>query len=311
MKSVVVTGSTGFIGTSLVPHLKKHGYKVIEINRKAIKGGFTYQDLLKSSLSGDTWIHMAGVSKDTDKAALAAMYHQVNVTLTIEVFNAFLQDKKATCFVFVSSIKAAAANPVHVVKETDQFEIDKPYGTSKREAEQWLSSQTLPIDKKLIILRPVMVVGKHKEGNLYSLFKFVRKGLPYPLAAFSSRKSFLSIENLLFVFEHIISHDDFPAGLYHVCDSQIISTNEIVTFMYQTAGFSNRSLHIPVVFFRTFAAIAGKLGLPFNLTVLSKLTGDYLVSNHKLLEAMGCKLPYQTHEKMKETIEWFYSVSKK
>jgi nucleoside-diphosphate-sugar epimerase len=54
----------------------------------------------------------------------------------------------------------------------------------------------------------------------------VSKGLPWPLAAFENKRSFLSVENLCFVIREILERNDIPSGIYQVADDEALSTNE-------------------------------------------------------------------------------------
>src|SRR5690606_37898463 len=93
------------------------------------------------------------------------------------------------------------------------------YGHSKRTAEKWLLEQHLPPGKKLVILRPPMVHGPGDKGNLGLLYKLISKGIPYPLASFDNRRSFISIDNFSFFIEQIITHHEkMDSGIYHIAD---------------------------------------------------------------------------------------------
>ena len=49
-----------------------------------------------------------------------------------------------------------------------------------------------------------MIHGPENKGNLNLLYKLISKGIPYPLAAFENKRSFLSIENLCFVIRELL-----------------------------------------------------------------------------------------------------------
>ena len=58
--------------------------------------------------------------------------------------------------------------------------------------------------KKIYILRPCMIHGPGNKGNLNLLFNLQKNGLPWPLGAFENKRSFCSIDNLLFVIQSLI-----------------------------------------------------------------------------------------------------------
>src|SRR5690606_40901886 len=61
-------------------------------------------------------------------------------------------------------------------------------------AEEYILSKPLPDNKRVYIIRPCMIHGPGNQGNLNLLYKVVEKGIPWPLAAFENKRSFLSID---------------------------------------------------------------------------------------------------------------------
>ena len=45
MKKILITGSTGFVGSNLVPYLKESGFEVVGISRKGNLPTLTYESL--------------------------------------------------------------------------------------------------------------------------------------------------------------------------------------------------------------------------------------------------------------------------
>lgn len=91
-----------------------------------------------------------------------------------------------------------------------------------------IKAKTTP-RKKIIILRPPLVHGEGDKGNLELLYKFISKGIPYPLSAFQNSRSFLSIDNFIFFLKEIISNQDkLDSGIYHIADDEVLSTKEIL-----------------------------------------------------------------------------------
>src|SRR5690606_1547157 len=114
--------------------------------------------------------------------------------------------RDAEVFIYMSSVKAAADTVDGILTEEKQPNPKTPYGQSKRKAEEYLLNATLPEGKRVYILRPCMIHGPGNKGNLNLLYKFVQKGIPYPLAAFENRRSFLSIDNLNFVILQLLQN---------------------------------------------------------------------------------------------------------
>ncbi|MDP4679990.1 MAG: nucleoside-diphosphate-sugar epimerase, partial [Cyclobacteriaceae bacterium] len=94
--------------------------------------------------------------------------------------------------------------------------------------EEYIQSQPLPQGKSYYILRPCMIHGPGNKGNLNLLYKLISNGIPYPLAAFENKRSFLSVENLCFVIRELLERDDIPSGIYNVSDDEVLSSNTLI-----------------------------------------------------------------------------------
>ena len=227
---VIVTGIGGFVGGNIKNQFSNK-YSITGVSRKSKLENISWDELFTKSPSADIWIHLAGKAHDLKGNAQESEYIQTNTNLTKKVFDSFLKDNQAEKFIYFSSVKAAASKVDGWLKEEDQFELDNPYGKSKRLAEEYLLSQELAENKKLIILRPCMIHGPGNKGNLNLLYTFAKTGIPYPLARFKNSRSFLSIDNLIYIIDKIIESKDMMTGIYNVADDQTLSTNKLIEIM--------------------------------------------------------------------------------
>ncbi|MEO6151410.1 MAG: NAD-dependent epimerase/dehydratase family protein [Mucilaginibacter sp.] len=299
MKKVLVTGYTGFIGVNLTAYLKQQGLHVIGMGRSK-PTGFTFDQYTYDELPGinnyDTVIHLAGKAHDLKNARNADAYFEANTHLTIRIFDEFIVSKAAD-FIYLSSVKAAADTVEGILLETDTPAPLTPYGISKLKAEEYLLSKKLPEGKRLFILRPCLVHGPGNKGNLNLLYQLVKKGVPYPLAAFNNKRSLLSIQNLLFIIQALLNNATIKSGIYHVADDEPLATNEMIDIMAEALQLKPRKWHFNPALVNALALAGDKLHLPFNTTRLQKLTESYVVGNGKIKQAIGTKtLPVTARE---------------
>lgn len=131
-----------------------------------------------------------------------------------------------------------------------------------------------------------MIHGPGNKGNLSLLYALVAHRIPYPLGAFQNRRSLLTIENLCFVIEQIITRP-IESGTYNVAADLPLSTKEIVTIFSESGRKRPLILSPPRTIVKRMACLGDFLHLPVNSERIHKLTEDYVVSNASLLQALG------------------------
>ena len=299
---IIITGGSGFVGQNLEQYLKEKRYEIKKLSlRNENWSNHVYSD-------ATAIVHLAGKAHDTANTSADAEYFKVNRDLTIELFDLFLKSDIRDFFYF-SSVKAVADTVDGVLEENVEGKPFTPYGKSKLEAEQYLLAQTLQEGKRLFIIRPCMIHGPGNKGNLNLLYKVVEKGIPWPLASFENRRSFLSIDNLCYLIEQMLIQTDLPSGVYNFSDDEAVSTNELVTIIGNSLGKKPQLWRIPTGLIQAVVKIGDVLPLPLNSERLKKLTESYEVSNAKIKGALGInKLPTTAKEGLEKTIRSFHST---
>lgn len=312
MKIILITGAFGFVGFNLLKALKLlpvNYLTAVDINNNPdnqFDEFYSWHDLDKVNWNKiDTVIHLAGKAHDTNNTSDAKSYFDINLGLTQKIFEKF-KTSVATKFIFFSSVKAAADSVAG--KELTEEEICKPmtpYGQSKLAAEQYITEQILPADKKVYILRPCMIHGPGNKGNLNLLYKLSQKGLPWPLGAFKNSRSFTSIQNLQFVIRELIEKDIAP-GIYQMADDEPLSTNDLIRLIASSLNKNAHVWNLPPGLIKFIAKAGDHLSLPLNSERLKKLTESYVVSNNKIKKALGIQqMPYTASEGMQKTLASF------
>jgi len=309
MKTILITGSYGFVGTNLAKSMRGK-YKLYALDIKEAVPGlydrFFKWDEMENIPFDEIYaiIHLAGKAHDTKRKSDEKPYFDINVGLTKLIYGKFLESRTEK-FIFFSSVKAAA-DYVEGSILTEDIE-PKPvgaYGESKIMAEQYIQERTSHT-KQTYILRPCMIHGPGNKGNLNILYGFVTKKIPYPLGAFDNNRSFTSIDNLIFILENIIEKT-IPSGIYNISDDEPVSTNRLIDEMCDVLGQKSRIWKIPKGIMTSLSAIGNVFHLPLNTHTLNKLTENYVVSNLKVKKAIGInKLPVSSVEGLRKTIKSF------
>ena len=295
---ITITGSKGFVGANL------HGYLKLfhELHSISVR----YQPNQNFDLTTDAIIHLAGKAHDLKKISQPQEYYEANFKLTKQVFDSFLLSD-ASVFIFMSSVKASADEVKDILTEENSPNPKTHYGISKLQAENYILNQQLPEGKRVYIIRPCMIHGPGNHGNLNLLYTIVKKGFPWPLAAFENQRSFLSIDNLCFVIQELLNRNDIPSGIYNVADDKPLSTNELIGLISKSQNKLQKTLAIPKKLIFLLAKIGDVLHLPLNSERLQKLTDSYLVSNDKIVKAIGKPFPISAEEGFKKTFQSFHN----
>ncbi|MBO6185078.1 MAG: NAD-dependent epimerase/dehydratase family protein [Chryseobacterium sp.] len=296
---ITLFGASGFIGKNLIQELQQK-YAVSQISVRK-------EDWKHDMFDSDIYINLVGKAHNHNGEAREEDFYQVNVNLLKDIFESFI-NSKAKLFIHISSIAALEEfESNRELTETDECNPDSWYGKSKRLAEEWLVTQNLPADKKLIIIRPPMVHGAGDKGSLGLLYKLISKGIPYPLASFENKRSFISIDNFSFFINEIVKNaEKLPNGIYHIADDESISTSEIIEIIKQVEQKNTPNLSLPKFLVKAIAKVGDVLPIPLNSLRLKKMTSDLTVSNQKIKAALGIeKLPLSAKEGLIKTIKSF------
>lgn len=295
---ITITGASGFVGINIK--------KYLEISHDLDFMSVRYLPNHEFETKGDAIIHLAGKAHDLKKVSIPQDYYDANFELTKQLFDSFLKSTTSV-FIFMSTVKAVADTVNGILTEDALANPQTHYGISKQQAEQYILSHDLPQAKRVYILRPCMIHGPGNKGNLNLLYQLVYKGLPWPLGDFQNKRSFLSIENLCFVMQELLENITIPSGVYQVADDIPLSTNELIQLLGESLEKKNTIWKIPSSLIKGIAKLGDFLYLPLNSERLQKLTENYVVSNEKIIEAMGKPLPVSSPDGLIVTFKSFGS----
>jgi nucleoside-diphosphate-sugar epimerase len=321
MKSALVTGSTGFIASHLIPLLIQQGWKV----RAAIRNptnklpsevstanlgnidGFTQWEPTLTDI--DIVIHLAARAHILhDKAPNPEEeFLKVNIQGTANLVKQSIA-AGVKHFIFISSIGAMATLSDHPLTETSPCQPDTPYGRSKLQAEQALIELASQSSMTWTILRPTLVYGSGNPGNMERLIKLINRGLPLPFGLVNNRRSLLYVGNLVDAIATCLTHPNAKNQTFLVSDGQDLSTPELIR---KIAYHLERPCHLlPVP--PSLLKLAGHLGdtieqstkhpLPLNRSTIDRLLGSLVVDSSHIRNTLNWAPPYTVDEGLSKTL---------
>lgn len=160
---ILVSGSTGFIGSNLLPKLIDLGHEVEGISRKHAKSDHKihivnlrsgHLDKKIKAQSFDAIIHLAA---DTDEKDLPSMFSD-NVITTLNILE-FAREKKIKKIVFVSGHNVYSPSRMLPIREDHVIAPFTNYGCTKLLSENLVSYYSHKFDIDVIILRVSVTYG--------------------------------------------------------------------------------------------------------------------------------------------------------
>jgi nucleoside-diphosphate-sugar epimerase len=308
---IVVTGSTGFIGSHIVPTLTKAGCDVkgtvepggisgsaeVTVHNVEIRSG----DGLALAFAGaDAVIHLAArnhVLRERSNDPLSE-YRKVNVEGTRNVLWA-ASAAGAKVFLHMSSIKAMGEGSETVLDEEGECHPSTPYGISKLESEGIVRSEFEKRDTRVVILRLPMVYGPGNKGNFPRMIRWADRGLPFPLVQPDNLRSMVYVGNVaaavISALESLCS-GKMAEGTYIVKDETDYSTRMIYSSICRELGKTPRFLPLPALLGR----FAGAISEDFR-----KVSSSFRVSSAKIREEIGFVPPVSVEEGIARTVQWY------
>jgi dihydroflavonol-4-reductase len=201
----LITGATGFIGTTLAERLLGRGDEVRALVRDPARAGELRAmgaDLMRGDVSltetlvdavpdVDAVVHLAGLVKAVTREQLFS----VNTEGTRSLAAVAARSGRAK-FVLVSSLAAAGPSvPGRPRTETDRPAPVSAYGQSKLAAEQAVRSFAPVLNASIV--RPPIVYGPRDKEFLPSLFQLAKTGLVLKPGTGDKRYSIIHVSDLV------------------------------------------------------------------------------------------------------------------
>jgi nucleoside-diphosphate-sugar epimerase len=316
---VLVTGATGFIGSSLVSSLSTANGITVRAAVRNISSNIvkTIDVALVSDIGSDTnWssalmgiqvvVHTAARVHVMDELEADQLkeYRRVNVAGTLELARQSVE-AGVDRFIFISSIKVNGERTLSGRPySANQLEAPQdPYAVSKMEAEHGLQKLAEETGLDVVIIRPPLVYGPGVKANFNSLMRWVNIGVPLPFGAIRNKRSLVYIDNLISLITICIDHPNARDKVFLVSDGEDLSTTDLLKRLGKALGQKTYLLPVPPPLLMAVATLCGKREMVRR--ICDSLEVD--ISSTKAL--LGWRPPSSVDEGLSETSLYYQASS--
>ena len=248
MKNVLVTGSTGFIGSSFLEKLKSEGYYVVGVSRKDadVKDWWKLLNILNEN-NIDTIFHFAATSIVAEGHQAPYETIENNVMGTAGVLEAARRSLSVKRVIVMGTDKEYGE--VENADENAPLAVHSGiYGTSKLSASLLALAYRDEFGLKTTVVRSVNIYGP-QDHNLTriipkAVYSFV-KGIPFTLYVPSGKRGYIYIDDLVHALLTIAPHGEID--VINVCSSDVLTSEEVANKIVKVLSESELlgNYHVP------------------------------------------------------------------
>jgi nucleoside-diphosphate-sugar epimerase len=240
MKTIAVTGGTGFVGRALTKALLAKGCGVRVITRRKpqetlegvsyAEADFSDIESLKRAVEGaDGLVHLAAALFCRSEEA----FTKANAEGTANLVSAANASPSVKKLVYISSLAAGGPSEADAPRTEDQAEAPVSfYGKSKLEGEKAARKFS---NGAVVILRPPIIYGK-KDSGLSKIAEWVRKGVMVNAGSAGGRFSFIYIDDLVRAITAALETASFDGGTFYVCEGRSYAWREFIEMLSSGMG---------------------------------------------------------------------------
>jgi nucleoside-diphosphate-sugar epimerase len=320
MQKLLITGTSGFIGSFLVEEAIKRGYQVVAGVRKTsnrimnpfvsfIELDYETPDSIAKSIEKENFIfviHNAGLTQSRHENE----YFRSNYLYTRNLVDALLKtDRPPEKFIYTSSLTSygpgnTSLTPIQI---TDKQSPITFYGKSKLEAENYLRSlRNFPY----LILRPTAVYGP-RERNLYLVCNLLNRHIEVRLGKNRQLLSFVYVKDLVDCFFKALE-SDWKQKSYFVSDGNTYTAEELNSTIKKHLNKKTIKITVPTFILKptayineVIARITGKSPI-FNMDRLHEFKSvNWSCNINETIVDLNYEPKYNLDKGMAETIKWY------
>lgn len=287
MKTILLTGSNGFLGKSIIKELADD-HNLIGLSRTIGDYRLSLEEEIPNlKQKFDLVIHAAGKAHCIPRTEVEKkQFHQVNVLGTQNLLKGLEKAGAPKEFVFISSVSVYGQESGSNITEEYPLEAKDPYGLSKIGAEVCITKWCRQNNVVCTILRLPLLVGENPPGNLGAMIKAIDKGYYFNIGAGKARKSMVLAQDIAAFISRVVAiggtynlTDGFHPNFYELSSAISKQKNKKIPFS------------LPLVVAKAIGLVGDLLGnkAPINSMKIKKITSDLTFDDTRAREVAGWK----------------------
>ena len=240
MKTIFISGASGFIGSNIVNSLK---YNFIQNSINSKINILDIQSLKKMEKEIDTVIHLAAKTYVPDSFKKPYEFYKFNLESTLNMLE-FCKYKKVKKFIYVNTYPYG--NPEYLpIDENHPIRLHSPYHKSKHLAEKlsfyYLNNEAT----KVISLRLFNIFGIHENPKML-ISTIIRQAINeknIKLKSLEPKRDYIYINDFVSLIDKIIKKQ-IKSGVYNVGSGKSYSVKEIAYEILKVLGLSKKVIDL-------------------------------------------------------------------
>lgn len=306
-RAIAISGASGFIGRPLCERLRLDGWAVRPLRLRGATEQAAWpadeddRSRVASVLGGcRAVVHLGGRAHVIGEGGMAqlGLYRAVNRDTTLALARC-AADAGVQRFVFVSTARVHGDRSVRPFRFDDRPAPTEPYAISKAEAEAGLHEIARCTGLEVVVVRPPLVYGPGVKANFLRLLKLASLRLPLPLGAIASRRSLVSVWNVVDLLVNCVENPRAAGETFLAGDGEDVPLHALIAQL--AGGMGRRAILLPL----PSALVGAMAALVGQRETFDKLAATFQVDIEHTRQTLAWQPPVPLAEGLRRTAAWY------
>jgi nucleoside-diphosphate-sugar epimerase len=237
MKSILITGATGFIGQHLINELSKKERDLNLISRGGANNSISVDltcnsetNKIISSCNVGIVVHLAS----SVRAIRSSIDVDKEISMAINVISAL----KPPCrFIYLSTADEYASSP-NLISENANLDPANLYAKAKFRTRKALEAEAQKIGIELIVLRPFLVYGLYQPAHMFipQLLKSINDNEVFVYSSRRKVRDFIHVSDIVKAIRMLIDYKENISGTYNIGTGVETSLSKAIKMVENKTG---------------------------------------------------------------------------